>query len=172
MGVSQNRKRREIGKYLADKRQRRRAARVHRHLPGRFFPASFPVALRLPHPWPKASYGGVASSSFCFERGPHCLSHPFQTANVLPSFLNRLGSILCGMSRIRHTGESRYPESPTGFRVKYGMTAKKRRRYPAACGGVVHFRSQRPLDFAKRREQKATPWRAPTGSLQEFTSSA
>jgi hypothetical protein len=31
------------------------------------------------------------------------------------------------LPRIRHTGESRYPESPTGFRVKPGMTAQKRR---------------------------------------------
>ena len=57
----------------------------------------------------------------------------------LPIGLNRLGSIPRGLPRIRHTGESRYPESPTGFRVKHGMTAQKRRRYPAACGGVVHL---------------------------------
>jgi len=43
------------------------------------------------------------------------------------------------LRRIRHTGESRYPENPTGFREKHGMTAQERRRYPAACGGVIHF---------------------------------
>jgi len=33
---------------------------------GGFYLASFPVALRPPHPWPKAGHGGVASSLFCF----------------------------------------------------------------------------------------------------------
>jgi hypothetical protein len=37
--------------------------------------------------------------------------------------LNALGFIPRGLPRICHTGESRYPENPTGFRVKHGMTA-------------------------------------------------
>jgi hypothetical protein len=37
-------------------------------------------------------------------------------------FLNPTEFILRGLPRIRHTGESRYPENPTGFRVKHGMT--------------------------------------------------
>jgi len=45
--------------------------------------ASSSVALRPPHPWPKADHGGVASSLFCFERDPHGLSHPFQKAKLL-----------------------------------------------------------------------------------------
>jgi hypothetical protein len=45
-------------------------------------------------------------------------------AKSIRATLNPLGSIPRGSLRIRHTGESRYPESPTGFRVKHGMTAK------------------------------------------------
>jgi hypothetical protein len=45
--------------------------------------ASFPVAFRPPHPWPKAGHGGVAPSLFCFERDPHGLSHPFQRAKLV-----------------------------------------------------------------------------------------
>jgi len=48
------------------------------------------------------------------------------------------GFIPRGLPRVRHTGGSRYPEGPTGFRVKHGMTGQNRRRYPAACCGVVH----------------------------------
>ena len=54
-GLSQNRKRRVVRKDSADKGQRRRAARFHRHLPGALQMASSPVALRPPHPWPIAS---------------------------------------------------------------------------------------------------------------------
>jgi len=50
-----------------------------------------------------------------------------------------MGSIPRGLPRTRHTGESRYPENQTGFRVKHGMTAKGIGRYPAACCGVVHI---------------------------------
>jgi len=45
--------------------------------------ASFPVALRPPHPWPKAGHCDVAASFFSFERDPHDLSHPFQKAEML-----------------------------------------------------------------------------------------
>ena len=77
-GLSKNRKRRVCGKNFADKGQRRRAARFtrlwrrrrrpgfHRHLYPHFSLASSPVALRPPHPWPKAIHCGVASSLFCF----------------------------------------------------------------------------------------------------------
>ena len=37
--------------------------------------------------------------------------------------LNPFRFIPRGLPRIRHTGGSRYPENPTGFRVKHGMTA-------------------------------------------------
>src|SRR5512136_1851293 len=84
-GLSQNRKRRVIGKNFADKGQRRRAARFHRHVHKGFHLASSPVALRPPHPWPKAGHSGVASSLFCFERDLHGLSHPFQKTKVLRS---------------------------------------------------------------------------------------
>src|SRR5512136_1800176 len=50
--------------------------------------ASPSVALRPPHPWPKAGPCAVASSLFCFEGDPHGLSHPFQKAKLLPSFVN------------------------------------------------------------------------------------
>jgi hypothetical protein len=81
--LSQNRKRRVIGINFADKGQRRRAARFHRRLHGGFYLASSPVALRPPHPWPKAGRSGVASSLFCFERDLHGLNHPFQKAKLL-----------------------------------------------------------------------------------------
>ncbi|MCU0597127.1 MAG: hypothetical protein MUC98_16930, partial [Desulfobacterota bacterium] len=42
--------------------ERRRAARCRRHLPAGYDLASSPVALRPPHPWPRACHGGVASS--------------------------------------------------------------------------------------------------------------
>ena len=48
---SKNRKRRVCGKGSADKGQRRRAARFHRHLSAGYYVASSPVALRPPHPW-------------------------------------------------------------------------------------------------------------------------
>jgi len=45
-------------------------------------------------------------------------------------YLNPFGFIPRGLPQIRHTGGSRYdpqtgryPENPTGFRVKHGMTA-------------------------------------------------
>jgi hypothetical protein len=55
------------------------------------------------------------------------------------SELNPFGFIPRGLPRVRHTGESRYPEKETGFRVKHGMTGQDMERCPAACGGVVHF---------------------------------
>src|SRR4030042_5141064 len=82
-GLSKNRKRRVIGKDYADKGQRRRAARFHRHLHAGFSMARSPVALRPPHPWPKAGHGAVASSLFCFERDLHDLSHSFPKAEML-----------------------------------------------------------------------------------------
>jgi hypothetical protein len=85
-GLSQNRKRRVIGRDHADKGQRRRAARFHRHFHAEYSLASCPAALRPPHPWPKARHRGVAPSLFCFERDPHALYwSPFQKAKVLPS---------------------------------------------------------------------------------------
>jgi hypothetical protein len=37
-----------------------------------------------------------------------------------------MGFIPCGLPRIRHTGESRYPENQTGFpRIKYGAGSVK-----------------------------------------------
>jgi hypothetical protein len=46
-----------------------------------------------------------------------------KTAGRWISILNPFGCIPRSLLRIRHTGESRYPENPTGFRVKHGMTA-------------------------------------------------
>ncbi len=56
---------------------------MHRHHPAEVEMASTPVALRPPHPLPKAGHCGVASSFFCFERDLHGLSHSFQRAKLL-----------------------------------------------------------------------------------------
>ena len=45
-----------------------------------------------------------------------------RTKKIQVARLNTFGCIPRGLPRIRHTGESRYPENPTGFRVKHGMT--------------------------------------------------
>jgi len=66
-----------------------------------------------------------------------------------------MGFIPRGLPRIRHPGESRYPESPTGFRVKHGMTAKDIRRYPAEGGGVMVDRDVR-FDMPARENVKAS----------------
>jgi hypothetical protein len=57
-----------------------------------------------------------------------------------------MGFIPRGLPRIRHTGESRYKENQTGFRVEHGMTVKDIKRRSAACCGVVH-RSGRRSSF-------------------------
>src|SRR5512137_2550152 len=106
-GVSQNRKRRVIGKHYADKGQRRRAARFHRHPHAEFSRASSPVALRPPHPWPKAGHCGVASSLFCFERDPQRHSHRFQKAKLLRFLSSHKFHVL------RH--ENRLQTRPAGF---------------------------------------------------------
>jgi len=46
-----------------------------------------------------------------------------------------MGFIPRGLPRIRHTGESRYPENQTGFRVKHGMTVKDRSDTPQLAAG-------------------------------------
>ena len=76
--------------------------------------------------------------------------------------LNPFGCIPRGLPRIRHTGESRYPENPTGFRVKQGMTAQEKRRYPAACCGELHFLHRGPaahvgVGFTPTRGRGKTP---------------
>jgi rhodanese-related sulfurtransferase len=48
-------------------------------------PADSPSLLRPLNPWPKAGYGGVASSLFCFERDPRGLSQEHSTSKVLRS---------------------------------------------------------------------------------------
>lgn len=64
------------------------------------------------------------------------------------------------LARICHTCEPRicvlarrrYPENPAGFRVKRGMTAQKRRWYPAACGGVVHSKAYHIAYFPRTHQ--------------------
>jgi hypothetical protein len=80
--LSQNRKRRVIEKFCADKRKPRRAARFHRHLHAESSLACSPVALRPPHPWPKAGHCAIASSLFCFERDPRDLSQKHSVSKI------------------------------------------------------------------------------------------
>jgi len=61
----------------------------------RVLSGEFPVALRPPHPWPKAGRSGVASSLFYFERDLHGLNHPFQKAKLLPFFFIVFQSFWC-----------------------------------------------------------------------------
>jgi hypothetical protein len=61
-----------------------------------------------------------------------------QPVSFPKKMLNPRGLIPRGLPRVRHTGGSRYPESPAGFRVRHGMTDENRSRYPAACRGVAH----------------------------------
>jgi hypothetical protein len=68
------------------------------------------------------------------------------------SLLNPRGSIPRALPRLRHTGGSRYPGGPTGFRVKHGMTDQNRRRYAAASRGEVRSDAARfPATVASSR---------------------
>ena len=68
-GPSKNRKRRVCGKDSADKGQRRRAARSPLHLAVGYEVAGSLVALRPPHPWPRACHEGVGRLRCSVFRG-------------------------------------------------------------------------------------------------------
>jgi hypothetical protein len=53
-----------------------------------------------------------------------------------------MGFIPRGLPRIRHTGESRYPENQTGFRGKHGMTVNEISDTPQLAAGQSIYLSK------------------------------